>query len=404
MAQKRARSSHRLNQRWWKFALAEWIGLSLGFLVIVLLFCLFFIRRQTLPYHLEHTFAVRDPEFFGSALALCDPVPIAGNKIELLSNGDEYFPAMLQAIRSAQHAVNFAAYILDSDEIGHQFRDAFCERAQNGVEVRLLLDGIGSAWNLDNSDVRMLRKAGCKFSYYHPTASWRADRTNRRSHRRILVVDGKVGFTGSAGFGIRWAGHAEDKNHWRDLQARMEGPIVAKLQWAFEEHWVKTYGETLSGAHQFPALETAGELKAQVVASRSFSVAPIPLIQATAFAAAEKRIAAIEPLAAATVAPFMTEREAPRVPFAALIERGMIVPGTRLRDAKRKVSALVRADGAIAIGEAVGSIHRIGALAQGLDACNGWTFWHLETPAGLVCIDTLRAAIRAEGIGKTRAQ
>jgi modification methylase len=121
-------------------------------------------------------------------------------------------------------------------------------------------------------------------------------------------------------------------------------------------------------------------------------------------AAAEKRIAAAEPLPEATVAAFMTAREAPRVPFAALIERGMIVPGTRLRDAKRKVSALVRADGAIALGDAVGSIHRIGALAQGLDACNGWTFWHLETPAGLVCIDSLRAAVRAEGIGKTRAQ
>src|ERR1700738_3542560 len=121
-------------------------------------------------------------------------------------------------------------------------------------------------------------------------------------------------------------------------------------------------------------------------------------------AAAEKRIAAIEPLAAAAIAPFMTAREDPRVPLAALIERGTIVPGSRLRDAKGKVSAIVRADGATAMGEAVGSIHRIGALAQGLDACNGWTFWHLETPAGLVCIDTLRAAIRAEGIGKTRAQ
>ena len=121
-------------------------------------------------------------------------------------------------------------------------------------------------------------------------------------------------------------------------------------------------------------------------------------------AAAEKRIAAIEPLDAATVAPFMTAREAPRVPFAALIARGMIVPGTRLRDSKRKVSALVRADGAIALGDAVGSIHRIGALAQGLDACNGWTFWHLETPAGLVCIDSLRAVVRAEGIAKTHAQ
>ena len=89
MARKRARSSHWLNQHWWRFALAEWIGLSLSFLGIVLLFCLFFIRRQTLEYQFEHTFAVRDPEFFGSALALCDPLPLAGNKIELLANGDE---------------------------------------------------------------------------------------------------------------------------------------------------------------------------------------------------------------------------------------------------------------------------------------------------------------------------
>jgi modification methylase len=115
-------------------------------------------------------------------------------------------------------------------------------------------------------------------------------------------------------------------------------------------------------------------------------------------AAAEKRIADIEPLPPAAVASFVTAREAPRVPFSALIERGMISPGARLRDARRKVTALVRADGAIAIGESVGSIHRIGALAQGLDACNGWAFWHVETTAGLVSIDALRAAIRAEGI------
>src|SRR4249920_325001 len=120
--------------------------------------------------------------------------------------------------------------------------------------------------------------------------------------------------------------------------------------------------------------------------------------------AAERRIAAVEPLAEATLAAFATAREASRVPFSALIERGMILPGADLYDAKRRHKALVRADGAIALGDAVGSIHRIGALAQGLDACNGWTFWHLETPAGLVCIDSLRAAVRAEGIAKTRAQ
>ena len=290
MAKKRTRSSHWLNQRWWKLALAEWIVFSLGFLAIVLVFCLFFIRRQSLEYRLDHTFSVRDPEFFGSALALSDPIAVPGNKIQLLQNGDEYFPAMLQAISSAQHSVNFAAYILHSDEIGRQFRDAFCERARAGIQVRLLLDGIGSAWSLDNSDVRMMREAGCKFSYYHPTISFRIDRTNRRSHRRLLVVDGKIGFTGSAGFALDWSGHAEDNKHWRDLQARIEGPLVAKLQWAFEEHWVKTFGETLSGADQFPQIAPAGDLKAQVVASHSFSMAPIPLVQAMAFAAAEKRI------------------------------------------------------------------------------------------------------------------
>ena len=113
-------------------------------------------------------------------------------------------------------------------------------------------------------------------------------------------------------------------------------------------------------------------------------------------AAAQDRISAIEPLPEPTLAAFMTAREAPRVPFSALIERGLVKPGVKLVDAKRRHRALVRADGAIALGDAVGSIHRIGALAQGLEACNGWVFWHLETPAGLTLIDLLRAQVRAE--------
>ncbi len=112
--------------------------------------------------------------------------------------------------------------------------------------------------------------------------------------------------------------------------------------------------------------------------------------------AAEARIAAVDPLPEATLAPFMTARDAPRVAFATLVERGMVKPGKHLVDVKRKHKALVRADGAIAFGETVGSIHRIGALAQGLDACNGWTFWHLETAKGLISIDTFRAMVRAE--------
>jgi modification methylase len=113
-------------------------------------------------------------------------------------------------------------------------------------------------------------------------------------------------------------------------------------------------------------------------------------------AAAERRIAETAPLPEPALTRFMTAREAPRVPFAALLERGLVTPGIMLVDAKRRHSAVVRADGALALGQSVGSIHRIGALAQGLEACNGWTFWHVETSKGLTMIDALRAQIRAE--------
>jgi cardiolipin synthase len=290
VARKAARNSHWLNNRWGKFSIGDWISLTLFFLALVVIFCLFVIRRHTIPYHFEHTFSVSDPEFVGSALALGDPVLVPGNKIDMLQNGDAYFPAMLDAIRAAQKSINFEAFIFHSDGVGNQFRDALCERARAGVEVRVLLDGIGSGWRLKNSDVRLMKEAGCRFSYYHPTHSWRVDRTNRRSHRRILVVDGKIGFTGAVGFADRWSGHAQDKEHWRDAQIRIEGPLVASLQAAFQEHWVKTFGEALIGPNQFPALNPAGDLKAQVVTSRSFSMAPVPLLEAVAWTAATKRI------------------------------------------------------------------------------------------------------------------
>jgi cardiolipin synthase len=280
----------RHNAKWWEFETLEWLAIVIAFLGIVAVFCVFFIRRHVIAYHVGHTFSVNDPEFFGSALALADPVPLPGNKIELLQNGDEYFPAMLAAIRAARRTINFEAYIFYSDKIGHEFRDALCERARAGLEVRVLLDGIGSSWKLDNSDVQMLKNAGCKFAYYHPLLSWRIDRTNRRSHRRVMVVDGRLGFTGAIGFADEWLGHAQDAKHWRDMEARVEGPLVSELQNAFEEHWIKTFGETLSGADQFPAQAAAGTLRAQTIESHSFSMAPVPLAQAVAFAAANRRI------------------------------------------------------------------------------------------------------------------
>jgi cardiolipin synthase len=279
-----------MTKRWWKLPLGAWLLAVVLALAGVVTFAIFFVKRDVVQYLPEHSFAVRDPAFFGSAHALADPLPMEGNKIVLLHNGDQIFPAMLEAIRSAKKSLNFEAFLFNSGVIGSRFRDALCERARAGVCVRVLLDGIGSGTRLDNSDVDMMKKAGCRFAYYHPTRSWRLDKANRRTHRRIMVVDGRIGFTGGAGFADLWQGNADAPDHWRDIHARIEGPLVAKLQGAFQQHWVRGYGEILSGPDEFPPLPPAGSLHAQMTASHSFSVAPVALIQATAISAAESRI------------------------------------------------------------------------------------------------------------------
>lgn len=270
------------------------IGAWLIFLVLTLggvtVFSILFIRRDVLDFRPEHTFSVADPAFFGSAHALADPLPLPGNKITLLQNGDEIFPALLNAIRAAKKSLNFEAFLFDSGKVGSDFRDALSERARAGVRVRVLLDGVGASSKLDNDDVETMKRAGCRFAYYHPTRAWRIDKLNRRTHRRILVVDGKLGFAGGVGFADQWQGKGDGPNRWRDVHARVEGPLVAKLQGAFQQHWARAYGEVISGPDEFPPLEPAGPLRAQMIASHSFSLAGLQVAQAIAISAAEKRI------------------------------------------------------------------------------------------------------------------
>lgn len=273
-----------------KFQISTWLILFFVFCGLAALFGFFFVRRELVQYEVGHTFGVRDSAFFGSAHALGDPIPIPGNKITLLQNGDEIFPEMLKAIRSARQTINFEAYIFHSGKVGSQFMEAFRERAKAGVEVRLLLDGLGSSTKLDNKEVAELEKAGCRVAYFHPTRSLRIDRANRRTHRRLMIVDGKLGFTGSVGFDDLWSGNAESAAHWRDMHARVEGPLVGKLQGAFQQHWAMETHEALTGKGQFPELSDAGTLKAQMTASHDYSIAPLALTQAVAIAAAEKSI------------------------------------------------------------------------------------------------------------------
>jgi cardiolipin synthase A/B len=285
-----SRASRFLHKKWWKLPVAAWLTILLLVLAGISILSLLFVRRQLVEYRPQHVFDLRAPEFFGSAHALSDPLPVSGNKIELLHNGDQFFPAMLEAIRAGRKSINFEAFLYNSGKVGSQFRDALAERARAGVKVRVLLDGVGSGAQLKDEDVEIMKQAGCHFAYYHPTRSWRVDRTNRRSHRRVLVVDGRIGFTGGAGFADQWLGDAASKDHWREVHARIEGPLVAKLQAAFQQHWAKETNEALSGPDEFPVLEPAGNLRAQVVASHSFSYAPLPLVQAVAISSAVKNI------------------------------------------------------------------------------------------------------------------
>jgi cardiolipin synthase len=284
-----------LRKKRWKLPTYAWLLIIAAVLVIGVVLSFFLERRAILDFCPDHTFTVRDPAFFASAHALGDPVPLPGNKIDLLQNGDETFPALLGAIRGAKKSVNFEAFLFYSGTIGRQFRDAFIERAQAGVHVRVLLDGVGSGLKLDNSDVELMQRGGVHFSYYHPMASWRLDRFNRRTHRRVMVVDGKVAFTGSIGFADQWQGHGESDGHWRDVHARIEGPLVGKLQGAFQQHWVRATREAMGGPDEFPELPAAGKLVAQMTSTHSFSIAPLPLTQAVAIAAAERRISIINP-------------------------------------------------------------------------------------------------------------
>jgi cardiolipin synthase len=246
---------------------------------------------KEIDYRLPHRFGVEDEAFLPSAHALSNPAPLEGNRIRLLENGDTFFPAMLAAVARARNSINLESYIFWSGEIAGRFRDALSERARAGVEVRVLLDAVGSGVKLSRGDVSAMRAAGCVVEFFHPLRPWMLDAINHRTHRRLLVVDGKVGFTGGAGVADVWLGNAERPGHWRDTQVEVTGPVVAQLQAAFQENWAEARGETLSGERFFPRLQRVGHATAQVIlSSPEAPSSPTKLLYAVSISSAVRRL------------------------------------------------------------------------------------------------------------------
>jgi cardiolipin synthase len=222
--------------------------------------------EKKIEQQLVRSYSTADAQFRRSMGVLLGPPIVDGNDVKVLLNGDEIFPAMLDAIRQAQKTICFETYIYWSGSIGREFADALTERARAGVRVHVLLDFVGSI-KMDAQLLEQMRDAGVQVQRYHKPVWWKFTRLNNRDHRKLLIVDGQVGFTGGVGIADQWRGHAQDEDHWRDTHFRVEGPAVGQMQAVFMDNWTKATGAILDGEEYFPALSPHGGMAAQMFSS-----------------------------------------------------------------------------------------------------------------------------------------
>jgi cardiolipin synthase len=244
------------------------IAIVVGLVLIgVTIWGIIFTRAPAhITQHIEHRYDVADGQFLRSMGVLLGPALLPGNKVDTLVNGDQIFPAMLDAIRSAKKTVTFQSYIYWEGKVGKQFADALSERARAGVKVHVLLDWAGSH-KMDKASINEMGRAGAEVMKYHHPQWFKYRHLNHRTHRKLLVVDGRIGFTGGVGIADEWSGNAQDKDHWRDTHYRIEGPTVAQLQGAFGDNWTKATGAVLHGDDYFPQVEPRGAFPAQMFKS-----------------------------------------------------------------------------------------------------------------------------------------
>jgi cardiolipin synthase A/B len=235
-------------------------------LLIVLLTLNLATGEKHVKQEIRHLYSIHDPQFQRTLGVLLGPVILPGNRFEALLNGDQIFPPMLSAIRGARHTISFETYIYWSGQIGKDFADALAERARAGVKVHVLVDWVGSS-KMEKAYLEEMEKAGVMIRKYHEPRWYNLDKLNNRTHRKLLVVDGAVGFTGGVGIATEWTGHAQDPDHWRDTHFKVEGPVVAQMQAVFADNWMKATGVVLHGEEYFPPIANAGAGAAQMFAS-----------------------------------------------------------------------------------------------------------------------------------------
>ena len=242
----------------WRIVILTFLATGL----VVMLVANLSLGDKVIDENVPTLYAVSDPQFLRNMNVMLGPAIVPGNRTEALVNGERIFPEMLKAIRAARRTITFESYIYWKGRTGDEFTRALIERARAGVKVHVLFDAIGSQ-KIDEAVVKEMKAAGVQVEVYNPVRWNSIARMNNRTHRKILVVDGAVGFTGGAGIADEWAGDARTPDEWRDTHFRVEGPVVAQMQAAFMENWIEVTGNVLHGEEYFPQLAPAGGELAQ---------------------------------------------------------------------------------------------------------------------------------------------
>jgi cardiolipin synthase A/B len=269
----------------WRIILAAMVGAALTFVTVHLL-----PDRRDLTAPVPHVAGLSGPEFMRTLSGTFRGELVGGNAIDTLVNGNEIYSAMIAEIEAAQTSINFETYIYWSGEVAERLGRAFAAKAREGVEVRLLIDWFGSL-RLDAADLDALRAAGVRVERYRPPRLGQLGRVNNRTHRKVAVIDGRVGFVGGVGVADEWLEVDGGPPIWRENHYRVRGPVVAELQSAFAEHWLEATGEILQGDAFYPPIADEGALQAQLVTySFGGSNIDIQLALLMSLAAAESRI------------------------------------------------------------------------------------------------------------------
>lgn len=250
----------------------------------------FATSEKQIERKVEHAHSIADPQFRREMSVMLGPAILPGNHVVAFQNGAAIFPAMLEAVRGAQVSITFETYIYWSGQTAEAFADALSERARSGVPVNVTIDWAGSV-KMDQEMLDRMEDAGVRLHRYRPLKWYNIGRMNNRTHRKLLVVDGRIGFTGGVGIADVWRGNAGDPEHWRDTHYRIEGPVVAQVQAAFSDNWIKTTGQILNGPAYFPPLQPAGDMDAHLfIASPAGGSESMHLMYLVAIAAADSSI------------------------------------------------------------------------------------------------------------------